>query len=236
MTLELIDTRFGRKGYPKCIEYTESDIPERWSKQWAHKGALDSQFYTNETNKTFTYNLNSQGYREQEWNQIDWNDSIICLGCSHMFGVGVELEQTIPYKLSKKINVKCINLGIPGGSNFFSSINSAKLINYDIKPRAVVFQKTYKHRWFAIENDTLQTVTATDKNSAHLFPNNEYSNFLDNNITEIIHSQWKNICPIIEFNMEMFDDHISKKYIARDGAHWNGLYFEKIVNSIINTI
>ena len=66
MTLELIDTRFGRIGYPKVIEYTVSDIPERWSKQWAHKGALDSQFYTNETNKTFTYNLNSQGYREQE--------------------------------------------------------------------------------------------------------------------------------------------------------------------------
>jgi len=236
MTLELIDTRFGRIGYPKVIEYTESDIPERWNKQWSRKGALDSKYYQEQTSKTFTYSLNSQGYREKEWNQLDWNNSIICLGCSHTFGVGVPEDKTFPSQLSKKIGIPCINLGIPGGNNFFSSINSSKLINYNIQPKAIIFQRTYRDRWFNIKNNTIDTITARDNHAAHFFPNDEYSEFLDNNISEIIYSQWNSRCKVIEFNMAMFEDCDDKKYIARDGSHWNQLYFEKIVNFLINTI
>jgi hypothetical protein len=240
MTLELIDITFGRVGYPKIVEYTESDLPERWAIQWKRKGALNSKFYTKETNKTFNYNLNSQGYREKDWNDVDWNNSIVFLGCSHTFGVGVENSKTIPAQIQNILNIPCINLGIPGGSNFFSSINSANLINYNIKPRAVVFQRTYKSRWFKIENDQLDTITSSDSEIVNVFPNDQYSEFLDSNIGSIIKSQWKNICPVVEYKMEMFDDCGDFKYIARDGAHWNGLYFKKITQflteKLINTI
>ncbi len=236
MTLELIDITFGRIGYPKNVEYTESDLPDRWESQWKRKNALDSKFYKQETSKNFTYSLNIQGYRDQEWKDIDWNNSIICLGCSHTFGVGVSQDKTIPAQLAKKLNISCVNLGIPGGCNFFSLINSAKLINNNIKPKAVIFQRTYQNRWFDIENNVLHAITSRDKKITNFFPNNEYSNFLDNSINDIIFSQWNNICPIVEFDMEMFDDHIDHKYIARDGSHWNGLYFEKITDFIINTL
>lgn len=238
--LELLDISFGRKGYPKTVEYTESDFPDRWEKQWRRKGAYESSYYTAQTNKDIGYNLNSQGYREKEWNNINWNQSILCLGCSHTFGVGVPKDETMPHKLSKKLQVNCVNLGIPGGSNFFSAINSSKLINSNIKPLAVVFQKTYRNRWFSIKNNTLDCITGTDLNITNFFPTEEYSQFVDSNISNIIESQWKNISPVFAVDMEMFNDRDNLEYIARDGAHWNGLYFEKIVDvlskNIINTI
>lgn len=240
MTLELLDTTFGRIGYPKVVEYTESDLPERWDIQWKRKGALNSEFYFKETSKTFNYNLNSQGYRDKEWDIIDWDNSIVFLGCSHTFGIGVEQSETIPLQVQNILNIPCVNLGIPGGNNFFNSINSANLINYNIKPKAVMFQRTYKTRWFKIENDQLDTIISSDREATKIFPNDAYTEFLDSNISNIIKSQWKNICPVIEYKMEMFKDHDDFKYIARDGAHWNGLYFSKItkflVEKLINTL
>ena len=37
--MELLDTRFGRSGYPKTINYTENDKPELWAKAWYKRNA-----------------------------------------------------------------------------------------------------------------------------------------------------------------------------------------------------
>ena len=240
MTLERLDITFGRKGYPKNVEYTESDFPNRWETQWNKKNAFATEFYVKETNKKITYSLNRQGYREQEWNFIDWNNSIVCLGCSHTFGVGVPECDTIPAQLQKKLKINFVNLGIPGGCNFFSVINSANLINRNIKPKAVIFQRTYKDRWFIMKDKILNTINSNDKEITNIFPNIEQSNFIDDNCSKILKSQWKSICPVLEFDMQIYSDHSESKYIARDGAHWNGVYFSKITKylteKLINTI
>jgi hypothetical protein len=241
MTLELLDVRFARAGYPKTVTYTESDFPDRWEQQWRRRGAFDTPYYGLQTSKHITYSLNSQGYRETEWKNIDWSNSILCFGCSHTFGVGVSENETIPRKLFKKTNINCVNLGIPGGNNAFTMFNSAKLINHGIRPLGIIFQRTYAARWFDIESQgKLMPLTISDKKYKKHLGNEKYINFLDDSITEAIKSQWLEICPIIEYSMEMFPDHSEDIYIARDGAHYNDLYFEKVVNvlskNIINTI
>ena len=45
MTLELVDTRFGRIGYPKTVEHTESDLPDRWDNAWKRRDAYNTDFY-----------------------------------------------------------------------------------------------------------------------------------------------------------------------------------------------
>lgn len=236
MTLELLDIRFGRTGYPKTVEYTESDVPERWPKQWLRQKRNSKYFYQQIKNK-FTYTLNHQGYREKHWDQIDWNNSYIFLGCSHTFGVGVPEAETLPKLIQNEVEKYCVNLGIPGGNNSFSMFNSATLINENIKPLGVFYQRTYANRWFDITNDNiLDPILASDNKNKKYFKNEKYIDFLDNSISETIISQWKNICPIIEFNIAMFSDHTEDIYVARDGCHYNGLYFQKIAKHLLEKI
>ena len=45
--------------------------------------------------------------------------------------------------MQDKLGAYCVNLGIPGGNNYFSMVNSAKLINAGIVPKGVFYQCTY---------------------------------------------------------------------------------------------
>jgi hypothetical protein len=237
MTPELLDITFGRIGYPKVVEYTESDTPDRWKSRWNLRKALHTNYYKIQTSKSFTYSLNKQGYRENDWKEINWTNSYIFLGCSHTFGVGVPQEDTLPKQIQNSTDKYCVNLGIPGGNNSFSMFNSSKLINQGIKPLGVFYQRTYANRWFDIKDDnTLDPFLASDNKKNNYFKNKNYIDFLDNSISETIHSQWKNICPIIEFNIAMFPDHDKDFYIARDGCHYNEAYFKKIVPHLLEKL
>jgi hypothetical protein len=90
-------------------------------------------------NQTITYRLNSQNYRAPEWDTIDWSNSIVMFGCSQVFGVGVNEDQTLGHYLSQLLNKPVINLGIPGGSIMALWINTEKLLNYGINPLAVIY-------------------------------------------------------------------------------------------------
>lgn len=231
--MELLDTRFGRSGYPKTINYTENDKPELWAKAWYKRRAKDTKYYRKQTKQKITYSLNSQGYREQEWNSIDWNNSFVFIGCSHTFGVGVAYERTLPKLMQEKLGAYCVNLGIPGGNNYFSMINSAKIINAGVRPKGVFYQRTYPTRWFDFKDDTLNPFNANEKGYKHYFKDVQYTNFLDSSIAETLYSQWKNICPVIEFVIDtLVPDPGNERYIARDGAHYNDLYFEKAVKEL----
>jgi len=231
--MELLDIRFGREGYPKHIEYSESDDPKFWKKHWTHKNQYKSQYYKKETSrKDISYTLNSQGYREKEWNQLDWNNSYIFLGCSHTVGIGVSIDETIPKLMEKYLDSYCINLGIPGGNNAFSMFNSSELIKNNIKPKAVFFQRTYVSRWFDY-NGELIPLTVSDKAYKKFYISDEYINYLDDNISKVISSQWTNICPIIEYNVDnIVNNSGHPKYISRDGTHYNGCYFQQAVKKL----
>ena len=231
--MELLDTRFGRSGYPKTINYTENDKPELWAKAWYKRNAENTEYYSKQTKQKITYSLNSQGYREQEWNNIDWNNSFVFIGCSHTFGVGVAYEKTLPKLMQEKLGAYCVNLGIPGGSNYFSMINSAKIINAGIKPKGIFYQHTYPNRWFDFKDGNLNTFSHNDKGYQTYFKNEQYTNFVDDSINQTLHSQWNGICNITKFVIDdLVTDCGNQKYIARCGAHYNDLYFEKAVEEL----
>lgn len=233
--MELLDTRFGRSGYPKTINYTENDKPQLWRKAWHKRNAEKTEYYNKQTEQKITYSLNTWGYREQEWNSIDWNNSFVFIGCSHTFGVGVAYEKTLPKLMQEKLGAYCVNLGIPGGNNYFSMINSAKLINAGIRPKGVFYQHTYPTRWFDFKDDILNPVNANDKGYEHYFKDAQYVDFLDSSITETLYSQWKAICPVIEFVItDLVSNTDDNKYIARCGSHYNDLYFETAVEKLYN--
>lgn len=92
------------------------------------------------------YTLNSQQYRCNEWDQINWSESILVFGCSFVFGEGVDDNQTLPYYLSEILDVPCINLGQPGGSITMNWANSTRICDYGITPKAVIYLWPAYHR------------------------------------------------------------------------------------------
>lgn len=97
--------------------------------------------------KRVHYNVNKSGFRTKEWANIDWKNSIVILGDSCTFGVGLAEDETISHILEKSIGRPVINLGIPGCSNHQILNNCATIINkFDI-PYGIVINWSTSDRF-----------------------------------------------------------------------------------------
>jgi len=135
---------------PGIARYCMGDGPDEFTKNRQEMGA-DWHYATKEVR----YHCNSDGYRAPEWNQIDWPNSIVLLGCSMTFGVGVSEDETISYYLNELTGRPVINLGYPAGSNELILNNLAALANRLPMPWAVVVnwstldRFTYYNKYFS---------------------------------------------------------------------------------------
>lgn len=97
-------------------------------------------------NNKLRYSINSQGYRAPEWNEIVWSNSILMFGCSFVYGVGIDDDQTCANQIELLTNTPVINLGHPACGNMLLWANSS-IISYEkINPKAVVYVWTFPHR------------------------------------------------------------------------------------------
>tara|TARA_B100001057_G_scaffold100735_1_gene97738 strand:+ start:7613 stop:8626 length:1014 start_codon:yes stop_codon:yes gene_type:complete len=77
------------------------------------------RFHKDEVN----YKFNSDGFRAPEFDKVDWKNSYVILGCSHVFGTGNPDNETIGAYISNKLNEPVINLGV-GGTGFETTYNN----------------------------------------------------------------------------------------------------------------
>jgi len=97
--------------------------------------------------KSIKYTVNQSDYRCPEWSDIDWASSIIMFGCSIVFGLGVDDSETIPYYLSKMLNIPVINMGVVGSSMGYSHHNALQyLYAGHPMPKAVINMWTVANR------------------------------------------------------------------------------------------
>ena len=101
--------------------------------------------------KPITYRYNEHGFRNKSFNEVDWSKSIVVIGCSHVEGIGLALEDTICWHLEKIMNIPVVNLGVGGSAVDFACWNSLRLHNYYPRPKALVHVWTslarYTDRW-----------------------------------------------------------------------------------------
>lgn len=102
------------------------------------------------------YNVNSHNYRCAEFDDIDWDNSVLILGCSHAFGTGLHTEDTIAKQLEKLLPYQVVNLGVPASSMYFSFLNQVILKKNNINPKGVV------NIWTSIERYSLFKENNTD--------------------------------------------------------------------------
>jgi len=117
-----------RDSFEWCVGDTEEDFETRL------KDAPEDWKYREEK---VNYILNSSGFRAPDWKDVDWGNSIVLLGCSCVYGVGIDDSETLDKFLSKELGHPVINLGVPGGSNELICLILANLLTYFKKPKAI---------------------------------------------------------------------------------------------------
>lgn len=112
------------------------------------KSIIDKRYQ----NLEIDYSFNSYGYREIEFENIDWNNSIVIFGCSSVAGEGLPVDETITSNLKNLLDIPVINLGAIGSSVYFSAYNNLILKNNLYKPLAVVNLWTSIYRYTNFKN------------------------------------------------------------------------------------
>lgn len=90
--------------------------------------------------KRISYNFNELGHRSISIKELDFNNYILFVGCSHTLGTGLELETTYPYLVSQKLKIPYYNLGIGAigiDTLFYNLVTWLTKFN---KPKAIVIQ------------------------------------------------------------------------------------------------
>jgi hypothetical protein len=104
------------------------------------------------------YVMNQNYYRAPEWDAVDWQNSIVVFGCSHVFGEGLAERETISHHLSTLTGRPVINLGQSGTGPMFSWHNSLLLDKWWPTPYAVVQVWSDMARIPYYENDKVSRI------------------------------------------------------------------------------
>lgn len=126
--------------------------------------------HKNKSYKDLTYIINNQGFRiDTDIEEKEDPNSIITLGCSITFGVGVEKNSTWPYIIENYTGRKVYNLGVPGGSmdtfyrllKYWLPILKSKNILILGHPGARREFYSYKDKWLLLGANCLVPFTST---------------------------------------------------------------------------
>ena len=94
---------FSIQDRPDTVDWFDQDTKERAKKNYTPEWKYAT--------KRIEYHVNSDGYRTKEWSDVHWKNSIVLLGCSYVYGVGVA-EAMIYNDLFGKIGFVTIGIAI----------------------------------------------------------------------------------------------------------------------------
>jgi hypothetical protein len=102
---------------------------------------------------TISYIRNKNGHRCKDIEDIDLNNYILFAGCSHSEGIGLELEKTYPYLISKSLGCDYYNLSSAGTGIDVMAHNLA-LWRAKVKqdPKFLIIHKPEITRFVTLEN------------------------------------------------------------------------------------
>jgi hypothetical protein len=124
-----------RKKWPKLLNFVGSDTQENYNK---NLNTMPLNWYYKD--KTIEYNYNSLGFRSKEFSEINYENYIICIGCSFTEGVGLENKFIYPNLLADYYNTDLVNLGMGMIGNDCVTYNLLSFYSANIKPKFVICQ------------------------------------------------------------------------------------------------
>lgn len=118
-----------------------TDSQKRFTENLARHA--NAEYYST---KKLEYSFNEYGHRSKSVEDIDLNNYILFVGCSHSQGVGNYLEDTFPYIVSSELGMDYYNLSL-GGTGL--DVQHHNLINWILKfkhPKYLVWQWSHSPR------------------------------------------------------------------------------------------
>lgn len=97
------------------------------------------------------YQFNSNGFRSDEFT----DNSIVFLGCSITFGIGLPVENVFPSIISKQLGYNCANLSVSGSSND-TAFRIAEYWLEKINPVMVILMSPDKSRMELVDTRVIQ--------------------------------------------------------------------------------
>lgn len=181
-------------------------------------------------NVEITYQFNNLGHRCKNFEDINQDNYLLYIGCSHTMGVGLELEKTYPYLLSEKLNMDYYNLAIPATGIDVLEYNLLTWFFKMKKPKLVIVQWPDHSRFIqydfynenVLERGTWcsepdqQSFVINSEDSGMFYARKAMSNKLIRNVVDV---------PLLPFaygkqqQYDIYDLHIRGLDKARDLGH-----------------
>jgi hypothetical protein len=151
--LLLINDFIGYEPIEHNVVFSGSDSEELYIKNLKSK-SIDWYYRT----KQISYIRNSNGHRCKEIKDINLSNYILYAGCSHTEGIGLELEKTYPYLLSKSLGCDYYNISI-GGSGIDVLLHNLIVWFGTVKqkPKLVIIQWPFWARYARFTEEPTNT-------------------------------------------------------------------------------
>lgn len=116
-------------------------------------------------NADITYKYNSLGHRCKNINELNFDNYLLFIGCSHTEGIGLELEKSFPYITAELLGMDYYNLGLAASGIDVLEYNLLTWFHkYEKLPKAVVIQWPDPSRFVTKSIDT-----------EHILPNGSWT-------------------------------------------------------------
>lgn len=116
---------------------------------------LSSKYWKYSNPESVSYESNDLGFRENKnFDDIDWKNTSVLVGCSFAYGHCCENENTITEILKRDYGVPFVNAGIPGSSNRIIHNNAITFMK-KYNPKKVIIMWSYPSRntWVNFNED-----------------------------------------------------------------------------------
>lgn len=226
--------------YNKTLNWLSLDSEERYNENLTSCPELLKRF--NWIDSKIDYTFNSYGFRSDEFNL---DPSVMFLGCSHTFGIGLPLENTFPHLVSKQLGLKNFNLSNSGGSNDLAFRLAHNWIP-QLRPKVVVLFSPEAARSEAIDMDNITHQFGSWQQWQAISNDSYWSKFISNKINYNA-NKLKNqlainyICDKLNIKLFVFDimnisTQVSSTDLARDLTHMGVNTNKNIAEYILTNI
>ena len=127
---------------------------------------------------TIDYKLNNQGFRcnFDFDDNFDFSNYVVFVGCSHVTGLGNQVNSTVPALFESITNQPVINMGIGGASNEVIFQNIVWLLSRKHRPKRIVvcWTSLYRDLWFHKDMST----EFLNSNLADRLPKSEFKDYV----------------------------------------------------------
>lgn len=213
-------------------------------------------------NVEILYKINDHGFRCQ--NIDSSKDSLVFLGCSHTFGVGLPEYDTFASHVAEHFNLTNFNLGVPGGS-MDTCFRLGKYWIPAIRPKCVILAQPIDIRLEVIEDDEIKQLNPSNifdmkhvkvgkdprDNFVSRSSGSKYEDFYlswtdnhsncalnkEKNTLALEHICYQNDIPFLYFDYEeLAKKHKPIQDYARDLMHYGPSVQEDIANYVIERL